>query len=268
MYTKSFTVTIVFLLVHLVFIAEGTIHTFRLKYLHPQGADLHYHLEIHKKNLTTHLDINRHVDCRTSSKIEMTTSFSNAQVIISGIPQSLPELTGPVCKTTMDYHGVVYEVLPLGSLKDTIESMGLSLERDVMNDLGIPSFPEGHLTVGSSWTRTGTSDNSEALFTYTIERAGVSEAGYDSVVVIGVVSDFTMNEEKEMAETKTTGVTMGKVSMTGTLYFDIDTGRIVRFDMDILNHAIGINVDFTGSATIVPSEQVVTTRLMIQPPGP
>ena len=244
---------------------EVACRRFRLKYLHPEGADSNYHLGITTKEQTTVLDMNRHINSNDGSMIDITTNFSNAHMIKRGVTTALPQLNGPVCRTVMDSYGVISSVQPLGSTKERFDALNLTLERDVMSNLGISSFPERDLTVGSTWTKSGSKGNTQATFTYTIVEDEVNEASYNSVVKIKIESDFTMDETVEVVAVKKTDYIKGKVSVKGMLYFDLATGKIVRLDQKITTASSHIMLDFTGTATVSPNEEVVTTQLMIEP---
>lgn len=276
MVKKSFTLAVVAFLLQLFFVSDGRTQEhetsdpdfqrayFRLNYRHPEGADINYRLEVKGKGQTTRLDITRHINSNECSTFDITTSLSNVQVIRGGIATLLHNLNGPVCRTIMNQYGVVSDVQPLSFSKELFDSMNLTLQRDIMSHLGISSFPKRDLTVGSSWTKSGSKGTTETTFTYTIVEDGVSEAGYDSVVKIKIESDFTINEEKEIVDAKKSSYIKGKVSISGMLYFDLDAGRIVRLDQNIIHHSLHVMVDFNGTATISPSEDTVTTKLMIQ----
>lgn len=243
---------------------EVECRTFRLRYLHPDGADLNYHLVVTTKEQTTMLDMNRHINSNDGSTIDMTTHFSNARMIKRGVTIPFPQLDGPVCRTIMDTYGVVSSVQPLGSTKERFDAVNLSLERDIMNNLGISSFPDRDLTVGSTWTKSGSKGNTQATFIYTIVEDEGSEAGYSSVVKIKIESNFSIDENVEVVAVRKTDYIKGNVSIDGMLYFDLDTGRIVRLDQSVITYASHIMVDFSGTAIITPNEDVVTTQLMIE----
>ena len=79
-----------------------------------------------------------------------------------------------------------------------------------------------------------------------------------------IESNFSIDEHVEVVAVRKTDYIKGNVAIKGMLYFDLDTGRIVRLDQTVTTYASHIMVDFSGNAIITPNEDVVTTQLMIE----
>jgi len=241
--------------------SEGT--AFELKYLHNSGDNIKYKLEIYKKNQKTLIDIYRYID-RNENSIIITTSFDNAQIIIGGIPQYLDTLNGQVNKTIMDEYGVISDIQPLSSFNSINASLDVNIQRDIMNSLGISSFPKEDLSVGSSWTKNASKGNLNSTFFFKIEKENISYKGYNSVVEISITSDLIIDNESEIVEVQNTTFTNGKILIRGILYFDLTKGRIVKIDQRIKYHIVSIVLDFNGVPFISADEDEVVSILDIQ----
>lgn len=248
----------------LVFSFFSNAWSFELKYLHGTGQDIDYILEIVKKNQKTVIDINRHVDSVVGTDITITTSFTDAKTLSGGIERTYGELIDSVSRTIMDDHGVVSSVAPLSSFKNTMDSLSLNLERDLMNKLGVSSFPQGDLSVGSSWTKNASKGSTSSTFVYTVDQENISMYGYTSVVKIRIESDIALDEVNEIADVKKTSYNKGDIIIRGALYFDINTGRIIQIEQNMTYHILNIMIDFNGTPLITCDDDVVTAKLVIQ----
>jgi hypothetical protein len=262
------------MLLYLFMAGELLAQNVTLRYGHTAGTVLTYGLTLstpspQASQLVT-LTLTRDVtNVDAQDVMEINTSFTNGSLMVNGISYPLG-VNGQILNTKMTRKGEVTETTPLGDFSNLLTAAGIqnqtSLSTDIFRSFGILEFPDTVVTTGSTWTvdKSHTFPNGDTLnFTYTYTVEGfVTYAGYDSVQ-IRIEAQPQLSFYNDIPDLRMGILIKGQVSITGTLLFAYNEGRVVKLDETIETNAVGTTISYDGTAKVVPTYQKTTVALEI-----
>ncbi|WP_461393519.1 hypothetical protein [Deferrisoma sp.] len=246
------------------FLGAGAAQAVELTYGHTAGLVLGYELTLDDGIQVTTADLRRTVTAADADTVTVVTAMGNVRVDRGGIVTVVSSGLDDVARTVMDRHGTLTSVEALGNFAGTASGLGVDLRRDVFASLGVSSFPAGDLAVGSTWTKDAEKDGATATFTYRITQLNTTIGTYTTVAVIEMSSAFTMTPQVDIPSARTHTLARLDVTVTGNIYFDVNTGRVVRVVETVTQEGILFQVGYGGKVSIHPVARTVNATLAIQ----
>lgn len=244
-----------------------------LRYGHAQGDVLRYTLVLDTPSLQASqkltVTVVRDVVGAAPDALQINTALSDGRMTANNVAYPFT-MTGQILSTGMDRRGVVTSTTVTGNLARLFDAVGVSTadsSADIFRSLGVLEFPVAGVDVGDSWsvTKSHTFANGDQLdITYQYTFQTVETVGGFSCARIFIEARPLMNLFQDLPAARHSMQIAGRLTITGTLWFAIAEGRIVKLDETIATSGIAVVVDYQGQTGVVPVYQKTFVALDLQ----